>query len=227
MFFPTFFHLSLNLAIKSSWSEPQSAPGLVFADCIELLHFWLQRYNQSDFSIDHLVMSVCRVFSYVVGRGCLLGPVPSLGKSLLDFIFLYYAFQCQIWLLFQVSLGATDAIKGLNTAPGMWERILSPRCLWVQGCSINSGFASLPCTFWTFQPHSPMSQSLKFWIYINIGTIDIYTIDTDTDIDIDVDGVNTDINDTDRDVDRDRNDLERQLYTHTLLVLFLWEPWLI
>ena len=41
--FPTFFNLSLNLAIRSSWSEPQSAPGLVFVDCIELLHLWLQR----------------------------------------------------------------------------------------------------------------------------------------------------------------------------------------
>ena len=41
--FPTFFNLSLNWAIKSSWSEPQSAPSLVFADCIELLHLWLQR----------------------------------------------------------------------------------------------------------------------------------------------------------------------------------------
>ena len=41
--FPTFFNLSLNLAIRSSWSEPQSALGLVFADCIELLHLWLQR----------------------------------------------------------------------------------------------------------------------------------------------------------------------------------------
>ena len=28
--FPTLFHLSLNLAIRSLWSEPQSAPGLVF-----------------------------------------------------------------------------------------------------------------------------------------------------------------------------------------------------
>ena len=37
------FNLSLNLAIRSSWSEPKSAPGLVFADCIELLHLWLQR----------------------------------------------------------------------------------------------------------------------------------------------------------------------------------------
>ena len=41
--FPTFFYFSLNLAIRSSWSESQSAPGLVFADCIELLHLWLHR----------------------------------------------------------------------------------------------------------------------------------------------------------------------------------------
>ena len=38
MVFPTFFNLSLNLAIRSSWSEQQSAPSLVFADYIELLH---------------------------------------------------------------------------------------------------------------------------------------------------------------------------------------------
>ena len=41
--FPYFFNLSLNLAIRSSWSKPQSAPGLVFAACIALLHLWLQR----------------------------------------------------------------------------------------------------------------------------------------------------------------------------------------
>ena len=41
--FPYFLNLSLNLAIRSSWSEPQSAPGIVFVDCIELLHLWLQR----------------------------------------------------------------------------------------------------------------------------------------------------------------------------------------
>ena len=70
--FPTFFNFSLNLAIRSSWSEPQSAPGLVFADCIELLHFGCKEYNQSDFGVDHLVMSTCRVFSCVVGSECLL-----------------------------------------------------------------------------------------------------------------------------------------------------------
>ena len=41
--FPTFFNLSLNFAVRSLCSEPQSAPGLVFADSIELLHLWLQR----------------------------------------------------------------------------------------------------------------------------------------------------------------------------------------
>ena len=45
---------------------------LVFADCIKLLHFQCKEYNQSDFGVDHLVMSMCRVFSCVVRRGCLL-----------------------------------------------------------------------------------------------------------------------------------------------------------
>ena len=42
MVFPTFFNFSLNLVIRNSWSEPQSAPGLVFVNCIELLHLWPQ-----------------------------------------------------------------------------------------------------------------------------------------------------------------------------------------
>ena len=41
--FPTVFNLSLNLTISSSWSVPQSAPSLGFANCIELLHVCLQR----------------------------------------------------------------------------------------------------------------------------------------------------------------------------------------
>ena len=34
--------------------------------------FGCKEYNQSDFGIDHLVMSMCRVFSCVVERGYLL-----------------------------------------------------------------------------------------------------------------------------------------------------------
>ena len=100
MVFPTFFNLSLNLAIRSSWSEPQSAFSLVFADCIELLHLLLQRISSVWFSIDHLVMSMCRVFSCVVGRWCLLWPVRSLGNLWPA----SFVLQGQICLLLQVSL---------------------------------------------------------------------------------------------------------------------------
>ena len=43
LFFSTLFNLSLNFAIHISLSEPQSALGFVFAHCIEVLHFRLQR----------------------------------------------------------------------------------------------------------------------------------------------------------------------------------------
>ena len=47
---------------------------------------------------------MCRVFSCVVGRGCLLRPVGSLGKTLLAFVLLHFVLQGQICLLFQVFL---------------------------------------------------------------------------------------------------------------------------
>ena len=40
--FSLLFNWSLNFAIRNSWSEPQSALRLIFADCIELLHLQLQ-----------------------------------------------------------------------------------------------------------------------------------------------------------------------------------------
>ena len=49
-------------------------------------------------------MSMCRVFSCIVGRGCLLWPVCSLGKTLLAFALLHFVLQGQINLLFQVFL---------------------------------------------------------------------------------------------------------------------------
>ena len=48
MAFPTFFNFSLNLVIRSSWSEPQSAPGLIFVDCIELLHLYIMNNAIND-----------------------------------------------------------------------------------------------------------------------------------------------------------------------------------
>ena len=104
MVFPTFFNLSLNFTIRKWWSEPQSAPSLVFLTVWSFSIFGCKEYNQSDFGIDHLVMSMCRVFSCVVGRGCLLWPVRSLGKTLWAFALLHFVLQGQSCLLLQVSL---------------------------------------------------------------------------------------------------------------------------
>ena len=66
--------------------------------------FGSKEYNQSDFSIYHLVMSMCKVFSCIVGRGCLLWLLCSLGKTLLAFALLHSIFQGQVCLLLQVFL---------------------------------------------------------------------------------------------------------------------------
>ena len=55
--------------------------------------FGYTEYNQSDFGINCLVRSMCRVISCVVGRGCLLSPVCCLGKTLLAFVWLHFVLQ--------------------------------------------------------------------------------------------------------------------------------------
>ena len=119
MVFPTLFNLSLNFAIRSWWSEPQSVPGYVFADCIELLHLHCKKYNQSHFGIDHLVMSMCTDISYLVGRGCLQLPVHSLDKTMLAFAaLLQFILQGQTCLLHQPPL---DFLL-LHSNPCRWKR---------------------------------------------------------------------------------------------------------
>ena len=59
--------------------------------------FGYKAYNQSDFSVGRLVMTMCRVFFCFIGRGCLLWPVHSLGETLLAFALLHYVLQGQIW----------------------------------------------------------------------------------------------------------------------------------
>ena len=79
--------------------------------------FCCKEYNQSDFSIDHLVMSMCRVVCCVVGRGCLLWPVCSLGKNLLVFPLLHFVLPRPNFLLFQVSF---DFLL-LHSSPLWWK----------------------------------------------------------------------------------------------------------
>ena len=65
-------------------------------------------------------MSMCRVFSCVVGRGCLLWPGHFLGKTLLVFALLHSAFQGQICLLLQVFLD----FPLLHSSPLWWKGYL-------------------------------------------------------------------------------------------------------
>ena len=60
---------------------------------------------------------MCRVFSCVVGRGCLLWPVCSLDKTLLSFALLHFVLQGQICLLLQVFL---DFLL-LHSSPLWWK----------------------------------------------------------------------------------------------------------
>ena len=88
MIFPTFFNLSLNFAVKSSWSEPQSAPSLV-----------LGLYRASPFLAAKNIINLISVLTIwwcpcvespcLVRRGCLLWPVHSLDKTLLAFALLH------------------------------------------------------------------------------------------------------------------------------------------
>ena len=85
----------------------------------QLCHQGSKEYNQSDFSTDHLMMSMCRIVSCVVGTECLLWPVCSCGKILLSFVLLNFVLQGQTWLLFQVSL---DFL--LHSRPQWWKGYL-------------------------------------------------------------------------------------------------------
>ena len=89
------FPILLFSSISLHWSLRKA-----FLSLLANLHY--KDYSQFDFSIGHLVMSMCRVVSCLVGRKCLLWPVCS-GKTLLAFALLHFVLQGQTCLLLQVS----------------------------------------------------------------------------------------------------------------------------
>ena len=88
-----------------------SQPPVLFLLTVSFSIIGYKEYNQSDFDIYDLVMSMCRVFSCVVGRGCLLWPVRSLSKTLLAFALLHSVFQGQICLLSRAKTWLTWILK--------------------------------------------------------------------------------------------------------------------
>ena len=97
-------------ATVSSWSCFCWLYSFCIFDCKE--------YNQSDFGVDQLVMSMCRVFS--CWKRCLLWPVCSFGKTLLAFVLLLFVLQGQTCLLLQVSLD----FLFLHSSPLWWKEHL-------------------------------------------------------------------------------------------------------
>ena len=103
--FPYFLQFKSEFGNKEFMIESQSAPSLVFADCIELL--FLAAKNIISLILVLTIWwcpcvesSLCVASSLcVVGGGCLLWPVHSLGKTLLAFDLFYFVLQGQNCLL--------------------------------------------------------------------------------------------------------------------------------
>ena len=95
MVFPTFFNLSLNLAIRSSLSEPQSIPGLIFGyrafpplaakniiNLISVLTIWWCPCVESSFqSLEGLILKLkLQYFGHLMRRTDSLEKTLMLGK---------------------------------------------------------------------------------------------------------------------------------------------------
>ena len=113
-----------------------------------------KKNNQSDFYIDHLVMSMCRVISCDVGRGCLVWPVHSVGKTLLAFALLNFVLQGQTCLLLQVSLMFHRRTK--------WKQCTTKRNLEtsVISSSVWSLYSRASVLAWVPSPHP---HSTGYW----------------------------------------------------------------
>ena len=96
-------------------------------------------------------MSMCRVFSCVGRRGCVLWPVHSPGKILLAFALLHFVPRGQICLLFQVSL---DFLL-LHSSPLWWKG----QFFWGGGVLVLEGVLGLHRTIQLLQ-HSWLGHRL-------------------------------------------------------------------
>ena len=107
-------------------------------------------------------MSICRVISCIVGKGCLLWPVHSLGKTQLAFILLHFVLQGQSCLLLQVSL---DCLL-LHPSPLFCNWLLF--CCWERVFAITSAFfwqnsvSLCPASFCTPRPNLSVTSVISW-----------------------------------------------------------------
>ena len=116
-------------------------------------------------------MFMCRVFSCVVGRGCLILSVRSLGKTLLGFVLLHFVLQGQVCLLLLVSLEflllhpipqghhGAPALSTLSHASNLDWRSVSHMIIYMFQCYFLK--SSHPRLF----PHSPKDWSIHLCLF--------------------------------------------------------------
>ena len=121
MVFSTFFNLNLNLATRSSWSEPQSAPRLVFCWLYRACLSLVAKNIINLISVLTIWWCPCVESSLVfLEEGACYDQCNSLGRTLLAFALLHSVLQCQTCLLLHVSL---DFLL-LHFSPLYWKGYL-------------------------------------------------------------------------------------------------------
>ena len=94
-----FFNLSLNFAIRVHDLSHSQLLVLFLLMVWSFSSFGYKEYNPSDFGVDHLVMSMCRVFSCVVGKRVFTMTSAFSWQTLLAFALLHFVLQGQTYQL--------------------------------------------------------------------------------------------------------------------------------
>ena len=116
----------------------------------------------------HLLMSMCRVFSCVVGRGCLLWPVHSLGRTLLAFALLHSVLQGQIYLLLQVFFSLPVTLATLKVLSDFFFFfIIAPNCVYLVSQSYLTLCNPMDCGLRGSSVHGILQATILEWVAIS------------------------------------------------------------
>ena len=101
---------------------------------------------------------MCRVFSCVVGRVCLLWPVHSLGKTLLAFALLHSVLQNQIW--------RRSLLQGIFPTQGLNLGLLHCRQILYHLSHQRNTYTIATHTYCTYTMYGFQTGSNMYWIYL-------------------------------------------------------------
>ena len=120
-------------------------------------------------------MSLCRVFSCVVGRGCLLWPVRSLGKTLLAFALLHSVLQSQLCLLLQVFLVSAFSYSFPNFEP-VWYSMFGSNFYFLTHIQVSLETGKVVWYSHIFKnfPQFVVIHTVKNFTIVNEAEVDVF-----------------------------------------------------